>query len=146
MVIQIECIDEIVKLVGIGELVLEVIEWVMCGELDFIVSLCQCVVMLKDVDVSILLQVCDVLLLMLGLVQLVFKLEMLGWKVVIVFGGFIFFVEYLCDKLYFDVVFVNELEICDGKFIGNVFGDIVDVKYKVNMLCKLVEKYEILMV
>lgn len=45
----------------------------------------------------------------------------------IVFGGFIFFVEYLCDKLCLIVVVVNELEIMDGKFIGNVIGDIVDV-------------------
>lgn len=54
IVIQIECIDEIVKLVGMGEMVVEVIEWVMCGEFDFIVSLCSCVVMLKGVDVNIL--------------------------------------------------------------------------------------------
>lgn len=55
-----------------------------------------------------------------------FKLETLGWKVAIVFGGFIFFVEYLRDKLRLIVVVVNELEIMDGKFIGNVIGDIVD--------------------
>lgn len=35
IVIKIECIDEIVKLVGIGEVVLVIIVSVMCGELDF---------------------------------------------------------------------------------------------------------------
>lgn len=71
---------------------------------------------------------------------------MLGWKVVIVFGGFIFFVEYLCDKLCLIVVVVNELEIMDGKFIGNVIGDIVDVQYKVKILICFVQEYEILLV
>lgn len=113
-------------------------ECVMCGEFDFIVSLCSCVVMLKGVDVDILCQVCGNLLLMSGLMQLVLKLEVFGWKIVIVFGGFIFFVDYLCDQLCLMVVVVNELEIMDGKFIGYVIGDIVDVEYKVNILFCLV--------
>jgi len=124
--IQIECIDEIAKLAGTGELVSEVTERAMRGELDFTASLRQRVATLKDADASILLQVRDALPLMPGLAQLVLKLETLGWKVAIASGGFTFFAEYLRDKL-----------------TGNVLGDIVDAKYKANTLRKLAEKYEI---
>lgn len=78
--IQIECIDEIAKLAGTGELVSEVTERAMRGELDFTASLRQRVATLKDADASILLQVRDALPLMPGLAQLVLKLETLGWK------------------------------------------------------------------
>lgn len=81
--IQIECIDEIAKLAGTGELVSEVTERAMRGELDFTASLRQRVATLKDADASILLQVRDALPLMPGLAQLVLKLETLGWKVAI---------------------------------------------------------------
>lgn len=89
--IQIECIDEIAKLAGTGELVSEVTERAMRGELDFTASLRQRVATLKDADASILLQVRDALPLMPGLAQLVLKLETLGWKVAIASGGFTFF-------------------------------------------------------
>ena len=88
--IQIECIDEIAKLAGTGELVSEVTERAMRGELDFTASLRQRVATLKDADASILLQVRDALPLMPGLAQLVLKLETLGWKVAIASGGFTF--------------------------------------------------------
>lgn len=64
--IQIECIDEIAKLAGTGELVSEVTERAMRGELDFTASLRQRVATLKDADASILLQVRDALPLMPG--------------------------------------------------------------------------------
>lgn len=37
----------------------------------------------------------------------------------------------------------NELEIIDGKFTGNVIGDIVDAQYKANTLTRLAQEYEI---
>ncbi|MBN0387213.1 phosphoserine phosphatase, partial [Pseudomonas aeruginosa] len=51
--IQIECIDEIAKLAGTGELVSEVTERAMRGELDFTASQRQRVATLKDADASI---------------------------------------------------------------------------------------------
>lgn len=140
--IQIECIDEIAKLAGTGELVSEVTERAMRGELDFTASLRQRVATLKDADASILLQVRDAAA-DAGHSAAVLKLETLGWKVAIASGGFTFFAEYLRDKLHLDAVFANELEIRDGKLTGNVLGDIVDAKYKANTLRKLAEKYEI---
>ncbi|QHM96443.1 phosphoserine phosphatase [Kosakonia sacchari] len=141
--IQIECIDEIAKLAGTGEMVAEVTERAMRGELDFAASLRSRVATLKGADANILLQVREKLPLMPGLVQLVLKLETLGWKVAIASGGFTFFANYLRDKLHLTAAVANELEIMDGKFTGQVLGDIVDAQFKANTLKQLAEKYEI---
>ena len=58
-------------------------------------------------------------------------------------GGFTFFAEYLRDKLRLTAVVANELEIMDGKFTGNVIGDIVDAQYKAKTLTRLAQEYEI---
>ena len=141
--IQIECIDEIAKLAGTGEMVAEVTERAMRGELDFTASLRSRVATLKGADANILQQVRENLPLMPGLTQLVLKLETLGWKVAIASGGFTFFAEYLRDKLRLTAVVANELEIMDGKFTGNVIGDIVDAQYKAKTLTRLAQEYEI---
>lgn len=141
--IQIECIDEIARLAGTGEMVAEVTERAMRGELDFTASLRSRVATLKGADANILLQVREKLPLMPGLVQLVLKLETLGWKVAIASGGFTFFADYLRDKLHLTAAVANELEIMDGKFTGQVLGDIVDAQFKANTLKQLAEKYEI---
>lgn len=141
--IQIECIDEIAKLAGTGEMVAEVTERAMRGELDFAASLKQRVATLKGANASILRQVRDELPLMPGLTSLVLKLESLGWKVAIASGGFTFFAEYLRDKLHLHAVVANELEICDGKLTGEVIGQIVDAQFKAETLKRLAEKYEI---
>ncbi|HKS32489.1 MAG TPA: phosphoserine phosphatase [Enterobacteriaceae bacterium] len=141
--IQIECIDEIAKLAGTGEMVAEVTERAMRGELDFTASLRQRVGTLKGADANILQQVREKLPLMPGLTQLVLKLESLGWKVAIASGGFTFFADYLRDKLHLTAAVANQLEIMDGKLTGEVIGDIVDAQYKVNTLKKLAEQHEI---
>ncbi|HEY3590152.1 MAG TPA: phosphoserine phosphatase [Buttiauxella sp.] len=141
--IQIECIDEIAKLAGTGEMVAEVTERAMRGELDFAASLKQRVATLKGANASILRQVRDELPLMPGLTSLVLKLEALGWKVAIASGGFTFFAEYLRDKLHLHAVVANELEICDGKLTGEVIGQIVDAQFKADTLKRLAGKYDI---
>lgn len=141
--IQIECIDEIAKLAGTGEMVAEVTERAMRGELDFTASLRQRVGTLKGADANILQQVREKLPLMPGLTQLVLKLESLGWKVAIASGGFTFFADYLRDKLHLTAAVANQLEIMDGKLTGEVIGDIVDAQYKASTLKKLADQHEI---
>ena len=141
--IEIECIDEIAKLAGSGELVAEVTERAMRGELDFAASLRQRVATLKDADANILSQVRDELPLMPGLVSLVQKLHAMGWHVAIASGGFTYFAEYLRDKLHLSAIVANTLEIRDGKLTGEVVGDIVDAQYKADTLRKLAKRFEV---
>lgn len=141
--IEIECIDEIAKLAGSGELVAEVTERAMRGELDFAASLRQRVATLKDADANILKSVRDQLPLMPGLTSLVAKLQALGWHVAIASGGFTYFAEYLRDTLHLSAIVANVLEIRDGKLTGEVLGDIVDAQYKADTLRKLAARFEI---
>lgn len=141
--IQIECIDEIAKLAGVGEEVSEVTERAMRGELDFKASLRERVGKLKDTDVSVLETVRSSLPLMPGLTSLVRKLQSLDWHVAIASGGFTYFADHLRDR--FDLVDAvsNHLEVKDGKLTGKVIGPIVDAQYKAETLIKLAEKLEI---
>lgn len=141
--IQIECIDEIAKLAGTGELVSEVTERAMRGELDFTASLRLRVGTLEGADAEILRQVRDVLPLMPGLTSLVLKLQAMNWKVAIASGGFTFFADYLREKLHLTATVANELEIRDGKLTGQVIGQIVDAQFKAQTLKNLAEKYEV---
>ncbi|QTF10140.1 phosphoserine phosphatase [Brenneria izadpanahii] len=141
--IQIECIDEIAKLAGTGDLVAEVTERAMRGELDFAASLRERVGTLKGADANILREVRKNLPLMPGLTNMVSQLQEAGWHVAIASGGFTYFADHLKDKLGLVAAVANEMGMRDGKLTGEVVGPIVDAKYKVATLHKLAKKLEI---
>ena len=141
--IQIECIDEIAKLAGVGELVSAITESAMRGELDFEQSLRRRVGTLKGAAESILQQVRENLPLMPGLVETIQTLQKYGWKTAIASGGFTYFADYLKDLLQLDFAASNQFDIEDGKLTGLVKGDVVDAQYKAKTLQRLLEKYGI---
>ena len=141
--IQIECIDEIAKLAGTGDMVSAITERAMRGELDFSQSLRQRVATLKDAPESILQAVKQHLPLMPGLVETVKELKNHGWKVAIASGGFTYFAEVLQQKLGLDFIAANQFEIIDGKLTGNVQGAIVDAQHKAQTLQQLAQQFHI---
>ena len=141
--IQIECIDEIAKLAGVGELVSAITESAMRGELDFEQSLRRRVGTLKGAPESILQQVREHLPLMPGLVETIQTLQKYGWKTAIASGGFTYFADYLKDLLQLDFTASNQFDIEDGKLTGLVKGDVVDAQYKAKTLKHLLEEYGI---
>ena len=141
--IQIECIDEIAKLAGTGDMVSAITERAMRGELDFSQSLRQRVATLKDAPEGILQEVKQHLPLMPGLVETVKELKNHGWKVAIASGGFTYFAEVLQQKLDLDFIAANQFEIIDGKLTGNVQGAIVDAQYKAQTLQQLAQQFNI---
>ena len=141
--IQIECIDEIAKLAGVGELVSAITESAMRGELDFEQSLRRRVATLKGAPESILQQVRENLPLMPGLVETIQTLQKYGWKTAIASGGFTYFADYLKALLQLDFAASNQFDIEDGKLTGLVKGDVVDAQYKAKTLQHLLEEYGI---
>lgn len=141
--IQIECIDEIAKLAGVGELVSAITESAMRGELDFEQSLRCRVGTLKGAPESILQQVRENLPLMSGLIETIQTLQKYGWKTSIASGGFTYFADYLKGLLQLDFAASNQFDIEDGKLTGLVKGDVVDAQYKAKTLQHLLEKYGI---
>ena len=122
--IQIECIDEIAKLAGTGELVSAITESAMRGELDFEQSLRRRVGTLKGAPESILQQVREKLPLMPGLIETIKTLQQHGWKTAIASGGFTYFADYLKSLLNLDFAASNQFEIIDGTLTGNVKGSV----------------------
>ncbi|UPQ88505.1 phosphoserine phosphatase [Vibrio sinaloensis] len=141
--IQIECIDEIAKLAGVGEEVAEVTERAMQGELDFEQSLRQRVGKLAGADESILQQVRNVLPLMPDLPELIATLQRFGWKTAIASGGFTYFSDHLQQLLGLDHAQSNQLEIVEGKLTGKVLGDVVCAQTKADILVQLAEQFDI---
>lgn len=141
--IQIECIDEIAKLAGTGELVSTITASAMRGELDFEQSLRQRVSTLKGAPESILQQVRENLPLMPGVAETVAELQKYGWKTAIASGGFTYFADYLKERLKLDFVVSNQLEIENGVLTGKVKGDVVDAQYKATTLTALAQQFGI---
>lgn len=141
--IQIECIDEIAKLAGVGEEVSEVTERAMQGELDFEQSLRQRVSKLAGADESILDTVRSSLPLMPELRALVHTLQQFGWKTAIASGGFTYFSDHLQQLLGLDYAKANVLEIEQGRLTGEVLGEVVSAQTKADILHQLAERYEI---
>lgn len=139
--IQIECIDEIAKLAGVGELVSAITESAM-RELDFEQSLRCRVGTLKGAPESILQQVRE----FTANVWISWNdqtLQKYGWKTAIASGGFTYFADYLKALLQLDFAASNQFDIEDGKLTGLVKGDVVDAQYKAKTLQHLLEEYGI---
>ncbi|OOF41426.1 phosphoserine phosphatase SerB [Rodentibacter mrazii] len=141
--IQIECIDEIAKLAGTGELVSAITESAMRGELDFEQSLRRRVSTLKEAPESILQEVRSNLPLMPGLPETLQTLQKHGWKTAIASGGFTYFADYLKDLLELDCAVSNQFDIVNGKLTGLIKGDVVDAQYKAQTLQRLRDEYGI---
>ncbi|MCW8107395.1 phosphoserine phosphatase SerB [Alteromonas ponticola] len=129
-VIQIECIDEIAKLAGVGEKVSAVTELAMRGELDFKQSLVARVACLEGVEECKLESIRNAIPLMPGLSSLVHVLKANQWNIVIASGGFTYFAEHLRDRLGLDAVKANILGSERARLTGKVSGAIVDAESK----------------
>lgn len=141
--IEIECIDEIAKLAGVGKEVSEITELAMQGKLDFAQSLRARVAKLKGIKLSLLDAIANDLPLMPGMVELVAQFKRHHWKVAIASGGFTYFADNLKQQLNLDDAISNVLAHENGVLTGQVNGRIVDAEVKAETIVKLAEKYGI---
>ncbi|EXI63148.1 phosphoserine phosphatase [Mannheimia granulomatis] len=141
--IKIECIDEIAKLAGTGEVVSAITASAMRGELDFEQSLRKRVGTLENASESILQKVRENLPLMDGFELMVSTLKANGWKLAIASGGFDYFADYLKEKYELDFAVSNQLEIVEQKLTGKVLGKVVDAQFKAETLQNLAKTFDI---
>ncbi|MEI6858304.1 MAG: phosphoserine phosphatase SerB [Shewanella sp.] len=141
--IEIECIDELAVMAGVGEAVAEVTERAMQGELDFEESLRARVAQLEGADEKIIQDLCNRLPLMPGLVESVKELQSYGWKLVVASGGFTPFVGHLKQLLGLDAAYANELVIEQGQLSGTVTGQVVDAKFKADTVLRCAKQWQI---
>jgi phosphoserine phosphatase len=126
--INIECIDEIARQCGKVEEVSRITEASMRGEIkDFSESLLARVHLLKGVSTADLeIVYTQRLQLNPGAKNLITAAQRMGWKTLLVSGGFTFFTNRIKELLRLDEAHSNTLEVIDGVLSGRVLGSIVD--------------------
>lgn len=139
--IQTEVIDELAIRAGVGDQVKAITESAMRGEIDFTDSFRQRVALLKGLDVSVMQEIAESLPITEGVERLMKLLKMVGFKIAILSGGFMYFGNYLAKKFGIDYVYANELEVKDGKLTGRYVGEVVDGRRKAELL-KLIAQVE----
>ena len=141
--IRVEVIDELAKLAGVGAEVEAITAAAMRGEIDFKESFRRRVGLLKGLEEHKLASITATLPLAEGAEIVTKTLKGLGYKLGILSGGFTFVGSYLKEKLGFDYVYANTLDIADGKVTGKVVGEIIDGDKKAELLKMIAEKEQI---
>lgn len=132
--IQAEVIDELAREAGVGEQVAAITAAAMRGELDFAQSFRRRVALLQGLPEARLTAVAERIPLTEGAERLFAALKQLGYRTVVLSGGFTWFGTLLAHKLPIDELHANELEIRDGVVTGQVVGEIVDGARKAALL------------
>ncbi len=120
-----ETIDFLAKPLGLEEKVASITEEAMAGRLDFFESLIERVSLLKGLEYSKAVEICQDLPLMPGAYETVAKLKENGYKVICFSGGFRIGTSPAKDKLGLDADFSNILHEKDGILTGLVGGDMM---------------------
>lgn len=138
--IQIEVIDELARIAGVGEQVARITERAMNGELDFPAALRERVALLQGLPAAALAEVYRNIPFTPGAKTLIRVLKRLGFKTAVISGGFSYFADRIKDDLGLDYAFANELEIVDGCVTGRVIGQVVDGGRKADLLEEIAAK------
>jgi phosphoserine phosphatase len=138
--IQVEVIDELAKIAGVGEQVAAITAAAMRGELDFKESLTERVALLRGLPESVLAEVASRLPLTEGAERVTQTLKKLGYKIGIISGGFDYFGRQLQQQLGIDYLFANQLEIEAGHLTGRVVGEVIDGPKKAALLGEIAAK------
>ncbi len=132
--IQDEVIELLAAAAGTRELVAEVTERAMRGELDFAESLRERVATLAGTPDGVFEDTYRRVRVTPGMQELVAEVHARGGKVGVVSGGFHEVLDPLAVDLRIDRWRANRLEVVDGKLTGRVLGDIVDAQAKADAL------------
>ncbi len=141
--IQVEVIDELATVAGVGEQVAKITEAAMRGEIDFPSAFRKRVGLLRGLRESALEDVAARIPMTDGAERLMGTLRRLGYKTAILSGGFTYFGRRLQEKLGFDYLYANELDIRDGMVTGEISSEIVDGQMKARRLREIAAKENI---
>ncbi|MFN4240640.1 MAG: phosphoserine phosphatase SerB [Erythrobacter cryptus] len=126
-----ECIDELADYAGLKQQIAAITERAMLGELDFAAALRARVALLAGLDEAVIATcLAERITLTPGARTLVATLGALGTRSVLVTGGFHHFADPLAERLGFDRVVANRLEVAGGRLTGGLVGPITDSRVK----------------
>ena len=124
--IENEVIELLAAEAGSLELVAEVTERAMRGELDFAQSLRERVATLAGLPESVFDVVRSRIRVTKGVPELIAGVKAFGGHVGVVSGGFHELLDPLAEDLGLDFWKANRLEVVDGRLTGHVVGEIID--------------------
>jgi phosphoserine phosphatase len=134
-IIENECIDELADAIGVGDVVSDITERAMRGELEFDSALKERVGLLAGMSDADLQQVYDDRIrLTPGARDLVQTLSANGVTCVLVSGGFTYFTSRVADEVGFAANHANQLDIADGKLTGRVVEPILGAEAKLHTM------------
>ena len=126
--------DEVIELLadaaGSGDLVAEITDRAMNGQLDFEQSLRERVSTLKGLPVSVFEEVGARITVTRGVPEMIEAVHAAGGCVATVSGGFHEILDPLASRLGLDFWRANRLEVEDGLLTGRVSGPVVDAAAK----------------
>ena len=138
--INVEVMDELAEVFGVGDEVSRVTELAMEGQIDFKESFHRRISLLKNMPEQVLHNIVENIELNPGATKLVKTLQYFGYKVGIVSGGFQYVGDWLQERLGIDYVYANSLEFQNGLATGRALGEVVDAERKASLLREIVEK------
>jgi phosphoserine phosphatase len=142
-VIDAEGIIELARAKGVGDYVSEVTASAMNGELDFEHALKERVMLLRGLTTRKAMAVADNIPLMPGAEKLMKELKSLGFRTVLISGGFTIIAQRIARQLGMDSVFANELVVDDGVLTGDVRGPLTRQNSKKEVLEEICNKLNI---
>ena len=139
-IIQAEVIDRLAALAGEGAEVSAITDSAMRGEIDFRTSLRKRVALLEGLREEVFAELEQGIELGMGLENLMHGLAEHGCKTAVISGGFGVIGRRLQQRLGFDYVFTNELEVVDGSLSGRLATEIIDGQRKAELLKEVAER------
>ncbi|MDI3483926.1 MAG: phosphoserine phosphatase [Methanobacteriaceae archaeon] len=138
VIIDAEAIDEIGKLMGVEEKIMELTKKAMEGEMDFKESIEERVKLLKGARVDDIKKLAHKLPLMKGAKETIQHLKEKGYKIATITGSFDIIADIIGKKLNLDYIICNKLHHKHGILTGEVSGPLVE-KTKYEILQRLLE-------
>ena len=133
-IIDAEGIIELARAKGVGDYVADVTSRTMNGEIDFEQALKERVKLLKGLPTKEALGVAENIPLMPGAEKLMKELKSLGFRTVLISGGFTIIANRVARQLGMDDVHANELVVDDGVLTGEVRGPLTRQSSKKEVL------------
>lgn len=132
--IQDEVIELLADAAGTRELVADITDRAMRGEIDFAESLAERVATLKGTSEAVFEEAYSRVRLSPGIRELISAVHRVGGKVGVVSGGFHEVLDPLAQDLGLDFWRANRLKVANGKLVGETYGPIVDGEAKAHAL------------
>lgn len=139
--IEQEVIVELAKYCGIEDKVAEITEQAMRGEIDFATSFARRVALLEGVEASVIDEIiAKHLTFSAGAHATIAALKAIGYRTVLISGGFTPFARHVAESLGMDEYHANALSVLDGQLTGQVDNNIIDGDKKAAITGKVAAK------